>query len=382
MASLKEIGNLMSAGQTLIQPDGHRFANIEGNRDCNRDCSYCVVPKMFNIEQELTVEETFRQVDWLYDNGYRMLSYLGGEPLAPALPNGRFLTSEGIPVLEHTLRVVDYASDKGMNVNVTTNGDYVNKDAVKALKKAGLGALSFSLHSYSQKGLDHLISGAKMAAEEGIIPTIQTVLTNTRADDFPGIAARVAENGILFGFGIVQEKGGVFSKKPQPEHPGEEAQSLIPSVDQQKEVFRSLLRLKTFGMIRNSRSYMTDAPNYPNNSWTCEPETDTFIHIGAGGTVDVYSDIRTNLKTADIKLLSEDQTWREIKRARVQSCGNCLYNCCYEMENPDVRGDLPMYGVMALIKTGHPEWAEKWGQHAVERSKQLEQAIDWSFKLS
>ncbi len=373
MSNLQEIGSLISLGKQFIKPDAHRFANIEANRDCNRDCSYCLVPKKYNREQELTVDETLQQVDWLYDNDYRFLSYLGGEPLAPAQTNGRFVTKEGISQVEHTLRVVEYANKKGMTVNVTTNGDYVSKDTIKNLKKVGLDSLSFSLHSYSKNGLEHLVKGAKMAAEEGIVPTIQTVLTNTRADDFPGIAAHVAQNGILFGFGIVQEKGGSFSKAQEV--------SLIPTVEQQKEVFKALLRLKSFGMIRNSKSYLEDAPGYPNNSWTCDPETDTFIHIGAGGSVDVCSDVRTNLKTADIRLLSDDQNWREIKRARVQSCGDCLYHCCYEMEHPDIKGDIPMYGVMMLIKTGHPELAEKWGEYAVERSKQLEKDINWDLQL-
>lgn len=212
-----------------------------------------------------------------------------------------------------------------------------------------------------------------MTAEEGIIPTIQTVLTNNRTDDFPGIAAHVAENGILFGFGIVQEKGGGFSKAQE--------QTLVPTVDQQKEVFRALLRLKTFGMIRNGRSYLTDAPNYPGNSWTCDTETDAFIHIGAGGTVDICSDIRTNLTTAEIPLLDASDNWRDIKRAKVSSCGNCLYHCCYEMEQPDIKGELATLGVMALIKSGNARLAEKWGEFAVAMSRKLDSDIDWNLKL-
>jgi MoaA/NifB/PqqE/SkfB family radical SAM enzyme len=256
---------------------------------------------------------------------------------------------------------------------VTSNGDYVDRDAIKALKRVGLDTLSFSLHTYSRKGLEHLIKRARMTAEEGIIPTIQTVLTNTRADDFPGIAAHVAENGVLFGFGIVQEKGGSFSAAQE--------QSLIPSVEQQKKVFQALLRLKTFGMVRNGRSYMTNAPNYPNNSWTCNPDTDTFIHIGPQGKLDVCSDVRTNIKTADVHFLSEDQHWRDVKRARVRSCGDCLYHCCYEMEHPDPKGDLTTVGVMMLIKSGHPKLAEKWGQFAVQRSRNLEPDINWDLNL-
>ena len=363
-----ELWRVPQIARHYLTQDGQRYSALEVNRGCNRDCSYCNVPAQYNREEELTVDETFQQVDWLYDNGFRLLSLLGGEPLAP------FKTKEEIPFAEHTLRVVDHATQKGMAVNVITNGDYVTRDTIQALRHAGLDSLSFSLHTYTQNGLKHLLRGAHMAAEEGIIPTITAVFTSKRADQFPGLAAEVAKNGILFGFGIVQEKGGGFSTRPKD--------SLIPTVDQQKDVFRAFLRLKTFGMIRNNKRYMTDIPNYPNNSWTCNSNTDTFVHLGAGGRVNVCTDVRTNYTIADIPLLSESQEWRDTKRVRVDNCGNCTYSCYYEADNPYIGGDLPMYGVMALIKNGNAHLAEKWGQFAVGMSKRLEKQVNWELQLS
>jgi MoaA/NifB/PqqE/SkfB family radical SAM enzyme len=284
------------------------------------------------------------------------------------------MTKEGIPFAEHTLRVVNHAANKGMATNVITNGDYVTRDYIKALKKAGLDSLSFSLHTYSKAGLNHLMAGARMAAEEAIIPTVTAVFTSKRAEQFPGIAAEVARNGVLFGFGIVQEKGGGFSTIPKEG-------SLIPSVDQQKEVFRALLRLKTFGMVRNNRRYMNNIPEYPNNSWTCNPDTDTFIHLGAEGKINVCTDVRTNFTTADIPLLSESQDWRDIKEIKVQNCGDCTYSCYFEAQNQDVVGDLPMLGVMAIIKSGNAHLAEKWGQFAVDTSKRLEKSVNWNLNI-
>ena len=72
-------------------PEGRRYAVIEGNQDCNRSCGYCDVPSHYNAERELTLAETCQAVDWLYGQGYRVLSYLGGESLAPA----PFVTKEG-----------------------------------------------------------------------------------------------------------------------------------------------------------------------------------------------------------------------------------------------------------------------------------------------
>lgn len=73
------------------------------------------------------------------------------------------------------------------------------------------------------------------------------------------------------------------------------------------------------------------------------------------------------MKTADISL--SDSTWRETKHVLVENCGNCLYQCYYEAKNTDLRGDIPMFGVMMLIKTGNAHLAEKLGKFAVERIK-------------
>lgn len=325
-------------------------------------------PTQYDRDRELTVTQTLQRVDWLYAQGFRFISLIGGEPLAP------FKTREGITFAEHTLQVVEYAAQKGMATNVITNGDYLKNGTVKDLKQAGLDSLSLSLHTYSQPGLRHLIEGARMAAEAGIIPTITVVFTAERADQFPGVAAEVARNGVLFGFGLVQEKGGGFSALP-------EGASQIPTVEQQKQVFRALLYLKRFGMVRNNTRYLNEAPNYPKNSWTCNPNTDTFINLGAEGGINVCTDVRTNLTISDVPLLKADQRWRDMKRERVEHCGNCTFSCYYEAQNTNVTGDIPMIGVLALIKTGHSDLAQKWGQFAVGMSRRMAKDIDWDLKI-
>lgn len=364
----KELSRLPGLAKTYLSKDGPRYSVLEFNRECNRRCGYCAVPDQYNRDRELTVDQTFERADWLRGQGFRFISLLGGEPLGP------FVTKEGLTFAEHTLRVVDHAVQQGMTVNVITNGDYVTRDTIKDLKKAGLDSLSLSLHTYSEPGLRHLLKGARMAAEEGIIPTVTAVFTASRADQFPGVAAEVANNGALFGFGIVQEKAGGFSAVP-------ETGSQIPTPEQQREVFRALLRLKTFGMVRNNSNYMREAPKYPNNSWKCNPETDTFINLGADGSVNVCTDVRTNFTTADLPILDASQSWREVKRVKVENCGNCTFSCYFEAQHPDVVGDIPMFGVMALIKSGNAKLAEKWGQFAVATSKRMEKDIDWSLKI-
>lgn len=364
------LGRYVDVYKQVRNPNGRRYVVIEGNQDCNRNCGYCNVPAHYNSETELTVGETFKTIDWLYDQGYRVLSYLGGEPLAP------FQTKEGISFAQHTLEVVKYGKRKGMFVNVTTNGDYINParpNMIEALKDAGLDTLTFSLHTLTKPGLRHLTDVARVAARNKLVPTIQAVMTSQTTDQLPGIAALTAENGILFTFGIVQTRGDSFAKQQDS--------SVIPTPEQQAKTLRALSALKTFGFVRNSRNYLADAVKYYPNNWTCDAERDTFLRIGAGGKVNVCSQVETGLRIEDIITLDSDE-WREEKRAGVSNCGNCLYSCYYEAQNPDIVADVPTIAVGLAIKGGGASLVEKWGRVASQMSRRMVPDVNWELQLS
>lgn len=352
----------------LVKPDGRRFAVIEGNLACNRACTYCAVPQHYNTETELTVDQTRQTVDWLYSQGYRMLSYLGGEPLAP------FKTKDGISFASHTLEVIKHAKNKGMFVNVTSNGDYIRPDKpelMEAFRGAGLDSLTLSLHTYTQAGLSRLLDAARLAGRYRIIPTIQTVMTSQTADKLPAIAVQTAQAGALFSVGLVQTQGDDFSTKQEV--------SVIPSVEQQERVFRALRVLKRHGFVRNNMNYLNSAPNYYPNSWVCDAERDTFIKIGAGGKVNICSSVETGIRIENITTL-DDTEWRDRKQVGVSNCGGCLFHCYYESENPDILGDIPMIGVGLAIKSGAHTLVERWGQKAVASAVKNVREVDWNIQ--
>lgn len=363
---MKEVFTALQTLKEFSRKDGHRFANFEGNRGCNRRCEYCDVPENYDPEQELTVKETLQVIDWLHNQGYRLISWVGGEPLAP------FITKEGESFFDHSRQLIQHATAKGMIFNLTTNGDYLTGDKVEQLKRAGLQSLTLSLHTFTKPALDHLIKGAKMVAQARIVPTINVVLTTKTAEIVPGLAAETARNGIPFSGGLVQEKGGGFSKTSK--------ESLLPSLEEQIKIFRALLRLKSFGFIRPGRGYLENAPDYYPNNWRCDPENDAFIHIGSGGIVNVCSDVRTGLTVAELDMLSNPR-WREEKRVLVRDCGGCLYQCYYDAQNPTFQGEVAFTGVALLIKAGQARLARKWGEFAVEACKKLETGVDWNLDL-
>lgn len=384
-----EIEKAWGAFKAVRGVSPHSLALMEGPKNCNRACSYCKVPNRWNAELASTVAETHKQIDWLYSQGFRVLNYVGGEPLAGAQFEGGvvaghyamnqygcfylekdytkklvpFTTKEGLTFVKHTLSVVKYASRKGMFTNVTTNGDFLdNSYYLGQIKRAELDMLTLSLHSVNEASLRNIVGKARAVAQAGIIPLVSVVFTKDRTDAIPKIARTCAANGILFSTAIVQEIGGGFSAVPN--------ESQIPTLEQQRKVFESLLRLKRVGFVRDNRRYLNDAINFPGNSWKCNLEKDAFVHIRSEGKgeIGVCSEVRTGFDT-DVDLKSDE--WRQRKRRLVESCEGCLYSCYFESENPDLRGDLRTFINMALIKLGRAGLVRRLGQKVVGSSSEI-----------
>ena len=98
---------------------------------CNLDCWYCW--SYNNTVKGMTEDVARRSIDWLHDNGCRVLALMGGEPLLR-------------PDFVH--RVVNYAAKKGFWVYIATNGRLLKPDFADRLGDAGASAFNFALDSW------------------------------------------------------------------------------------------------------------------------------------------------------------------------------------------------------------------------------------------
>lgn len=119
---------------------------------CNLDCWYCWA--FDNRVKGMTEDTARRSIDWLHDNGCRVLALMGGEPLLR-------------PQFVH--KVVYYAAKKGFWVYIATNGRLLRPDVADRLGDAGVAIFNFALDSWnlkpslpkalvpSQKNLEHVL---------------------------------------------------------------------------------------------------------------------------------------------------------------------------------------------------------------------------------
>jgi MoaA/NifB/PqqE/SkfB family radical SAM enzyme len=101
---------------------------------CNLDCWYCWA--FDNKVKGMTEDTARRAIDWLHDNGCRVLALMGGEPLLR-------------PQFVH--KVVYYAAKKGFWVYVPTNGRLLRPDVIDRLGDAGVATFNLALDAIDER---------------------------------------------------------------------------------------------------------------------------------------------------------------------------------------------------------------------------------------
>src|ERR1700746_1128219 len=101
---------------------------------CNLDCWYCW--SYNNKVKGMTEDVARRSIDFLHDNGCRVLALMGGEPLLR-------------PDFVH--KVVYYAAKKGFWVYIATNGRLLRPEVADRLGDAGVAIFNFALDAWDEK---------------------------------------------------------------------------------------------------------------------------------------------------------------------------------------------------------------------------------------
>jgi MoaA/NifB/PqqE/SkfB family radical SAM enzyme len=112
---------------------------------CNLDCWYCWA--FDNKVRGMTEDVARRSIEWLYDNGCRVVALMGGEPLLR-------------PDFVH--KVVYYAAKKGFWIYIATNGRLLRPEVADRLGDAGVAVFNFALDAWNLKpGLPKAFVAAK-----------------------------------------------------------------------------------------------------------------------------------------------------------------------------------------------------------------------------
>jgi MoaA/NifB/PqqE/SkfB family radical SAM enzyme len=134
---------------------------------CNLKCFYCYAKDVLNAKEvhEPTIAELKDILDQIYQAGCRWINILGGEPL----------------LRDDIEEFIDYAHAKGMLLEITTNGYFVEK-RIKALKKVDHLCISLdgdkqsNDRSRGEGSFERIVEGIEYAVKNGLEVRVHATL--------------------------------------------------------------------------------------------------------------------------------------------------------------------------------------------------------------
>jgi len=166
---------------------------------CNARCSFCNfavdrLPK--HAQQSVCLADAKEALDILARNHVRYVFFIGGEPM----------------VHRDLVEIVAHAKSLGMSPVIVTNGWFLNRERIAALKEAGLTSFSISIDAPSaeihdkNRGLpgltDRIQTATAICAAHGI-PTIASVTMSRLVSDYealPDFLRRLGFPAVTFSY--------------------------------------------------------------------------------------------------------------------------------------------------------------------------------------
>ncbi|TXT55062.1 MAG: Antilisterial bacteriocin subtilosin biosynthesis protein AlbA [Promethearchaeota archaeon] len=135
---------------------------------CNLKCTHCYLDKAA-VAEELSYKEVCRGIDQLYRANTMVLGISGGEPL---------LRSD-------IFEIIKYASEKGMDIALATNGTLITPQIATRLKRVGTNYVQISVDGLKEthdrirgKGMfEKALSGIKHCINAGMYVSLDVTVT-------------------------------------------------------------------------------------------------------------------------------------------------------------------------------------------------------------
>jgi radical SAM protein with 4Fe4S-binding SPASM domain len=166
-------------------------------RECNMKCAHCYINATDKkLDNELTTKEARELIDQIYQVSRPLLILSGGEPL----------------LRPDIFELINYGSNKGLKMELGSNGSLIDETVARKLKDAGIATVSISVDSNvpSQHDEFRAVAGAwekaieacKALRKNNILVQANTTLTQqnyNQIDDIMSLAEGIGvENFHLF----------------------------------------------------------------------------------------------------------------------------------------------------------------------------------------
>jgi len=313
--------------------------NFDITHRCPLRCVMCNIWKTKSKKKELTLNELKRTVDEIKKWGVEHVSFAGGETLVRK---------------NDVVKLIEYASSKGMRTDLITNGYFLDKKTCKKLLKSGVSKISLSVdgakketHNKIRVGgsYDKVIRTAKILGELKKKMKVKTELEFTtvilsynfrelvdifylmKSLNFDFITYQVVTPDNSFTVNSKQLKNFYESRLWIK---GDDVKEL-------EKITEKLIELKKTGCIRNTRTYLKKIPEYFKAKDKFKPGKCivgfSYVNIDPYGNINVCG-LGPNLNINDGKI---QELWNneEYKKTRelIKKCERPCLMLCYDKLN-------------------------------------------------
>lgn len=170
---------------------------------CNFRCQTCTYGAALYGSNELSIEDVFLIVKQLSQLDYRFLRITGGEPLLrPELSD-----------------IVAYAKSFRLHVSVVSNGFFMSKDLANRLRKAGLDAITISIHGVGQDhdditgingSFDRADSAIALLKDIGMNVNVNTTICKMTIRSIPRLLEYARLNQVCVTFNLLDHNSYFF----------------------------------------------------------------------------------------------------------------------------------------------------------------------------
>ena len=196
---------------------------------CNLRCKHCFTNSGIENKKELSLKEKIDLVEQLYDLGVERVSIAGGEPFAS----------------EDIYKFVEKCNEKEIDVSISTNGTYFNKDTIAKINELNIKNITVSFDGGTEKSMDFIrgkgtykktIEGLKMLQKYyNKNYSIKTTLMKNNIKEIENLIKIAIECGCnTIKFNCVREDGRATTNK----------EKIILSQDEYIEVIKDIENLR------------------------------------------------------------------------------------------------------------------------------------------
>lgn len=267
---------------------------------CNMRCIHCGSRAGKSRKNELRLEEALNVADQLVEMGCRKVTFIGGE----------------VFFYDDWEKIARQLTDKGVVVNIITNGYRFNPEHIRQIQHAGLTNVAFSVDGMAQnhnwirnreKSFQHVLQACDRLRKENIALAVVTVLMDNNIGDLETLYQLLLEEGVrVWQLQVANPMGNMAQRKDMLLNPAKipEVTTFIRTKRQEKRM--SIYAGDNIGYYDENEPFIRGLPGTQNPWQGCQAGL-RVVGIDSVGNVkgceSIYSDkfIEGNLRETSLE---------------------------------------------------------------------------------